>query len=761
MRATAMWHRGWTAALIFLMGCLAPFASADAQYGVRIGEAPAAGVTAADGAGLGFFTSYTLRGGHVAKGVAWRNRGNATLNLSGIPADAVVEAAYLYWAVLNPTATEAMATGRINGEVIVGARFGSCADPCWNAGATWTYRADVTEHVTGNGSYRLTAFASGLRTAESPWSGNNVLPYAEGATLVVIYRQATAPVRTVVLFEGCQYFDSATRFVFPAISGFVADPVNNARLTVFGADGQMNIPQAAQEILEFNGTTIAGPTPSPWNGADGASQLWDTHTYDVTSLVTRNSKRVTVANAGVSTGGYDCVILVGSVFQVTARDTDGDGLVDAWERDGYDHDGDGTVDVDLPAMGASPRRKDIFLEIDYMVDTDHTHRPKAAAIPLVVNAFAQAPVANPDGSTGITLHVDTGNLGGGNALTHRDELGMWERFDTVKSNNFAPARQPIFHYVIFAHNMEGFGSVSGLSRGIPGRDLVVSLGGWTNQTGTVQEQAGTLLHELGHNLGLRHGGVDHSNYKPNYLSVMNYSFQTRGLIIDGAEGNFDYSRFVNRTLAESALSESAGIRLFGNPSNYGTRWKDAACAHRVSSVIRPLDWNGNGTIDAGTVSVNVNNCSAGTQHVGFNDWSNIVLDGRAIGMSSPNALRGDPHTGDAADGAHPLAELDRTMDSQFPPAPPSRLAVAADAFGKGVDEVRWEPVGLEIVTHYNIYVQDKGGLSLIDAVPADPAKELSLSGGYRWTGALGRAYAVTAVDHYGNESALAVGVVRR
>ena len=57
------------------------------------------------------------------------------------------------------------------------------------------------------------------------------------------------------------------------------------------------------------------------------------------------------------------------------------------------------------------------------------------------------------------------------------------------------------------------------------------------------DQAGTFMHELGHNLGLRHGGTDESNYKPNYLSVMNYAFQFYGLIKNNSQGNFDYSRF--------------------------------------------------------------------------------------------------------------------------------------------------------------------------------------------------------------------------
>ena len=43
-------------------------------------------------------------------------------------------------------------------------------------------------------------------------------------------------------------------------------------------------------------------------------------------------------------------------------------------------------------------------------------------------------------------------------------------------------------------------------------------------------QAGTLMHELGHNLGLAHAGAYLNPYcMPNYPSVMNYLYQTRGL----------------------------------------------------------------------------------------------------------------------------------------------------------------------------------------------------------------------------------------
>ena len=96
-------------------------------------------------------------------------------------------------------------------------------------------------------------------------------------------------------------------------------------------------------------------------------------------------------------------------------------LFDDWETGGLDVDLDGTVDVLLP--GADPNRKDLFLELDCLAKdgngngslgdpTDHTHCPRQNAIIDTVQAFANAPVTNPDGTLGIQLHIDTGPLYG-------------------------------------------------------------------------------------------------------------------------------------------------------------------------------------------------------------------------------------------------------------------------------------------------------------------------------------------------------------
>jgi len=67
---------------------------------------------------------------------------------------------------------------------------------------------------------------------------------------------------------------------------------------------------------------------------------------------------------------------------------------------------------------------------------------------------------------------------------------------------------------------------------LSGNDLIVSLGGWgvdpEGYLANLEIHWRTLAHELGHTMGLRHGGNDHCEYKgSNYLSLMSYSHSVR------------------------------------------------------------------------------------------------------------------------------------------------------------------------------------------------------------------------------------------
>lgn len=325
--------------------------------------------------------------------------------------------------------------------------------------------------------------------------------------------------------------------------------------------------------------------------------------------------------------GTDCAEVQIDISASANGDNDGDGLLDSWERFGLDVDADGHLDVDLPAMGADPDHKDIFVEADWMQALDHSHEPTQTAFINVWHAFDVAPVGNPDRQGGVHLHVDTGSFfsstlvyadcdgdgtfttgdmdcnndgiidignlgalghvtpGGGNVLSESQNLdfngqGGSTDFYTVKAANFDARRALVFHYAVFGHSLSAGTTSSGRGE-VYGNDFMVTLGGWGKYptqtftstitglpvTGTARMQAGTFMHELGHNLGLNHGGSSvHNgvsvvnNYEPNYLSVMNYDHQSgiRGLRQNGRLGlDYSWSALPGATgvLDESAIDE--------------------------------------------------------------------------------------------------------------------------------------------------------------------------------------------------------------
>ncbi|GAA1352682.1 C4-dicarboxylate ABC transporter substrate-binding protein [Falsarthrobacter nasiphocae] len=304
----------------------------------------------------------------------------------------------------------------------------------------------------------------------------------------------------------------------------------------------------------------------------------------------------------------------------STTDTDGDGLLDVWETQGYDADGDGVIDVDFPAMGADPHRKDIFVEMDWMpglLASDDELR-------TIVSTFANYPVQNPDGTTGITLHLDAGsarasefNLGGGNEIEYNPlPRGIRDVVDLRRANS-DPARSKVFHYMIWGDKY-GTNSSSGVAW-VNGREFVVTVGPthWKQTSSAVR--IGTFIHEFGHNLGLIHGGTDAVNFKPNYLSIMNYRYQLTGVPRADGSRHFGYSIRPQPTLDENALLETRGL----GPSGRG--WMMTLPINgRLTTVRadRPIDFNGDGVISPTPVSVSINGDAKLEQLRGGNDlWS--------------------------------------------------------------------------------------------------------------------------------------------
>jgi uncharacterized repeat protein (TIGR01451 family) len=302
-------------------------------------------------------------------------------------------------------------------------------------------------------------------------------------------------------------------------------------------------------------------------------------------------------------------------------DSDGDGLWDDWERFGLDANGDGVIDVDLPGKGARVDRKDIFVLYDYMdcnepggvpCTWEHAHELRVPTNPMeptvierLTNAFAMAPV---DGGKGINLvmefgkrvpHWPTTNFSSGDC--REGKPAPVSDFDAIKrrSMGLQDPRRFTHRYALIAHKMAEPNPASGCAE-VPGNDFFITLGSDRRPDGSMEEfletpfrQASTFMHELGHTLGLEHGGGDGVNYKPNYLSVMNYSFQHGGIPqVNNGDPRMDYSRDKLIDLDETSLNELLGIGLMSSTDK--TTWTCTTPEFRnlkSESAAGPINWN--------------------------------------------------------------------------------------------------------------------------------------------------------------------------
>ncbi|WP_405718726.1 hypothetical protein OG607_03775 [Streptomyces sp. NBC_01537] len=448
-------------------------------------------------------------------------------------------------------------------------------------------------------------------------------------------------------------------------------------------------------------------------------------------------------------------------------DADGDGLLDSWESSGYDDNGDGIVDVDLPAMGARPDHKDLFLELDYVCAPSNCAggvgaTPTRAGIEAMRAAFAAAPISagskagtreaagdgdnedtfgvsappNPDRRPGITLHVDTGRLvdvnaregqgsatcadgvdnggdrtrddadpdcryldgsvedpqpgdcqngmdddldllsdaddpdclvgdpefaygsrGGGTSLANPAGCGLDAGFYLTKNGpgGLNPNRRFVFRYG-FSDNLPGTCNPTGGMGEIGGNDFV-----------EFNHDGGTIMHEFGHTLNLHHGGGEEQNCKPNYVSVMNYNFQS-GIPRNGGSRILDYSPprgFLDGSsrgqaplgqLDEEELDENAILDVTdrGNMSVY----VNANGGRVQSSLNTQPNWNGDvdglpGQPYENEVEANIDTSGRDGRPKsctnddldelnGADDWSYVSLSFHSFGDSSNGAIRSEP-----------------------------------------------------------------------------------------------------------------------
>ena len=416
---------------------------------------------------LPYTTGYTVTGNYVVGGVDLLPQSGAgggvtgTIPMSGVPANADILAAFLYWETIDVSVSPQAASGaKFRGTDITAVRVKSAAQAltgstaaCWSSGGaplTLTmFRADVLRllppqlDVNGKSTGKLLVndadlISNGLalNTVTLPEAGvGNRIPQSAGASLLVVYRNTSEPLRRIVLYDGV-FIQPPGVTMTQTLRGFYqSSTTKSAKITHIAGSGAKN----PTEQLFFNGSLVAvDPFPDPSVSSDRA---WANPTFDVSSLMSPIANPVggsygetatTAVNHG-KTSPYECLAWAAIVFSTAIKDGDGDGISDALEDTPAGLlDGNGVPLPDLNAMGASSSHPDIFIEVNGMTagpgtsygsaaapydssknittvtdGTGHNHLPTPDVLKLVGDAYT---------AHSITPHFDVGDIASYHAL---------------------------------------------------------------------------------------------------------------------------------------------------------------------------------------------------------------------------------------------------------------------------------------------------------------------------------------------------------
>ena len=374
-------------------------------------------------------------------------------------------------------------------------------------------------------------------------------------------------------------------------SAYLFDASTGAQITKLlptdGADGD----QFGTSIAMANGVVAVGA----YFGGDGASAPGFAYLFDASTGVQTAkllaSDGVLLDQFGVSIDIDGGVVAVGAnldddndtdsgsayvFFAEPDTDTDGDGLLDDWEDNGIPYTGvDGTSRRYL-LFGADKMHKTLYVEIDTMPENPFS----AVASDLVTEAFANAPVDNPDGTTGIEIFISTdvdsiptqavsetinNEFPPTAALDKADFFGSPLEREDPDRVPMLQAKAKAFRYALgyrkASTNLGGLGELGG-------NDFVIFSEGYSDI-----DEAAVFMHELGHNLNLEHGGRDETNRKPNYPSIMNYALSYREAW-NARFWRLDYSREELAPLDEASLDETVSVGFGGSGfyRNWRTPW---------------------------------------------------------------------------------------------------------------------------------------------------------------------------------------------
>lgn len=489
---------------------------------------------------------------------------------------------------------------------------------------------------------------------------------------------------------------------YVVIASRVSSDLQNTASSVYISNAQNQVPYwqgdsgfveliaagSTVDFVAFGSNTTKPVTANAWSGINvpAMSQTADSYNTAIVRPFTRFRQ-----TRSASDWAQVNFTTPGGINDVPAgvTDSDNDGIPDSAKVAGGTYAGQ-----DLYAMGARKGQRDLFIHVDYMNSPDAGVKPQASALDKIVQAFQKRNIA---------VHFDVGNLFAasidaskhnlsGDVSHQRSHASCTELLApskltagctslyAIKSAHFEIRRKPVFRYLLMANSQAPNGSeaASGSAEFL-GDDFMVTLGGWglaAGSTRLMNYQAATIMHELGHTLGLRHGGHEDAVNKPNYYSVMNYFYQMTGLPNPQGQGvsqRYYYwlTHYQNQSangytksnpFPESQLEEGPHALTFNIDYSDGSSQPlnedallESQLIGRGSATGYFADWSGNGIDDQTLLKKDLNYSGSNSILNDHNDWASLVLSSRrnantnnsGIGMAStakpaPNVRAFDP-----------------------------------------------------------------------------------------------------------------------
>lgn len=251
--------------------------------------------------------------------------GATTATVSGIPATATVDAAYLYWA--GSGAADGSVT--FNGTGVTPER--TAGDSYVNGNSTLNFFGavrEVTNLVTGNGTYTLTGL--GVNNGGAYCTSQAVMG---SWSLVVVYREPNAAPRRIQLRDGLVAVRQQTETF--TLNGFTGAATPSVRLSYIVHEGDPdqvgdnNFP----ERVRWNGTTLTANNNAFNSTVNGTSNV---HGLDIDTFTPTLAAGATTATLEISSGP-DLVLAQTAVTSIAIAPTYGvtvtpDGLAQPVQR---------------------------------------------------------------------------------------------------------------------------------------------------------------------------------------------------------------------------------------------------------------------------------------------------------------------------------------------------------------------------------------------------------------------------------------------